>query len=164
MPRRLCLNRCPAITDINASALLACSRALTFSPRTSFNGPSLYENANCRALARLMGRIANCAGAGRHRQTFNFCLRRFDGEEFRQGKNGEPVAGWGTTIASLFDAEKVTVKNVGHAGRSSLKLITMAIGPRSCRKSKRAIFVLLVFGINDGTTPPGFRGRNGDAQ
>jgi rhamnogalacturonan acetylesterase len=37
-----------------------------------------------------------------------------------RGKSGEPVAGWGTPIAAFFDPEKVTVKNVGHAGKSSL--------------------------------------------
>src|SRR5436189_6420930 len=37
-----------------------------------------------------------------------------------KGKSGEPVAGWGTPIAQFFDPEKVTIANVGHAGRSSL--------------------------------------------
>lgn len=36
------------------------------------------------------------------------------------GRNGQPAAGWGTPIAGFFDAQKVEVKNVGHAGRSSL--------------------------------------------
>ena len=35
------------------------------------------------------------------------------------GKSGAPVAGWGTPIAGFFDPEKVVIKNVGHAGRSS---------------------------------------------
>jgi hypothetical protein len=36
-----------------------------------------------------------------------------------KGKSGELVAGWGTPIASFFDSEKVVIRNVGHAGRSS---------------------------------------------
>ena len=36
------------------------------------------------------------------------------------GKNGSPVAGWGTPIAEFFDSNKAVVNNVGHAGRSSM--------------------------------------------
>src|SRR4029434_10907882 len=36
-----------------------------------------------------------------------------------KGKNGEPVAGWGTPLAGFFDPAKVEIKNVGHAGTSS---------------------------------------------
>jgi lysophospholipase L1-like esterase len=70
------------------------------------------------------------------------------------GKNGQPVAGWGTPIAGFFDAGKVTVKNVGHAGKSSFTYYT-GDWPRVLPQINRGDFVLLVFGINDGSTPPG---------
>ena len=71
-----------------------------------------------------------------------------------KGKNGEPVAGWGTPIAEFFDAGKVTVKNVGHAGKSS-RTYYDGDWPKVLPQIQRGDFVLLVFGINDGSTPPG---------
>lgn len=73
-----------------------------------------------------------------------------------RGKNGEPVAGWGTPIAAFFDSEKVTVNNVGHAGTSSLTYY-MGDWPKVLPQIKKGDFVLLVFGINDGgrRTPDG---------
>jgi lysophospholipase L1-like esterase len=70
------------------------------------------------------------------------------------GKNGQPVAGWGTPIANFFDSEKVAVKNVGHAGKSSLTYYT-GDWPRVLPQIQSGDYVLLVFGINDGGTPPG---------
>jgi lysophospholipase L1-like esterase len=70
------------------------------------------------------------------------------------GRNGQPVAGWGTPIASFFDAQRVDVRNVGHAGRSSLTYYT-GDWPNVLPQIKAGDFVLLVFGINDGGTPPG---------
>jgi rhamnogalacturonan acetylesterase len=71
-----------------------------------------------------------------------------------KGKNGQPMVGWGTTIAALFDPAKAVVKNVGHAGKSSL---TYYVGdwPKVLPQINSGDYVLLVFGINDGTTPPG---------
>lgn len=71
-----------------------------------------------------------------------------------KGRNGEPVAGWGTPIAEFFDAQRVVVKNVGHAGRSS-RTYYDGDWPKVLPQIKRGDFVLLVFGINDGPTPPG---------
>jgi rhamnogalacturonan acetylesterase len=71
-----------------------------------------------------------------------------------KGKNGEPVAGWGTPIAEFFDSEKVVVKNVGHAGKSS-RTYYDGDWPKVVPQINRGDFVLLVFGINDGSTPPG---------
>src|SRR5512143_218297 len=71
-----------------------------------------------------------------------------------KGKNGEPVAGWGTPIADFFDPAKVTIKNVGHAGKSS-RTYYDGDWPNVLPQIKSGDFVLLVFGINDGTTPPG---------
>jgi rhamnogalacturonan acetylesterase len=71
-----------------------------------------------------------------------------------KGKNGEPVAGWGTPIAGFFDPEKVVIKNVGHAGRSS-RTYYDGDWPTVLPQIKAGDFVLLVFGINDGSTPPG---------
>jgi lysophospholipase L1-like esterase len=71
-----------------------------------------------------------------------------------KGKSGEPVAGWGTPIAEYFDPAKVTIKNVGHAGQSSHTYYDRD-WPNVLPQIKAGDFVLLVFGINDGTTPPG---------
>ncbi len=85
-----------------------------------------------------------------------------------KGKNGDPVMGWGTTIAAFFDSAKVTVNNVGHAGRSSLTYYE-GDWPGVLPKIHAGDYVLLVFGINDGTTPNGIGdetvvGRNGQEQ
>ena len=81
-----------------------------------------------------------------------------------KGKNGEPMVGWGTPIAEFFNPEKVVVKNVGHAGKSSLTYYN-GDWPNVLPQIKADDFVLLVFGINDGSTPPGIGdetvGRNG---
>src|SRR5438067_739783 len=71
-----------------------------------------------------------------------------------KGKSGEPVAGWGTPIAAYFDPAKVVIKNVGHAGKSSLTYYD-GDWPKVLPQIKAGDFVLLVFGINDGGTPPG---------
>ena len=70
------------------------------------------------------------------------------------GNNGQPVAGWGTPIAEYFDPEKVVVENAGHAGKSSFTYYT-GDWPDVLPQIKPGDFVLLVFGINDGSTPPG---------
>jgi rhamnogalacturonan acetylesterase len=67
------------------------------------------------------------------------------------GKNGSPVAGWGTPIAAYFDPAKVVVSNVGHAGRSS-RTYYDGDWPGVLPKINAGDYVLLVFGINDGTT------------
>jgi lysophospholipase L1-like esterase len=71
-----------------------------------------------------------------------------------KGKNGSPMVGWGTPIAAFFDPGKVTVNNVGHAGRSS-RTYYDGDWPRVLPQIKSGDFILLVFGINDGTTLPG---------
>ena len=71
-----------------------------------------------------------------------------------KGKNGDPVAGWGQPISDLFDAQKVLVKNVGHGGRSSRTYYDRD-WPAILTQIQQGDFVLLVFGINDGSTPPG---------
>jgi lysophospholipase L1-like esterase len=70
------------------------------------------------------------------------------------GKNREPVAGWGTPIAGFFDPAKVVIRNVGHAGTSS-RTYYEGDWPTVLPQIKPGDFVLLVFGINDGSTPPG---------
>ena len=84
------------------------------------------------------------------------------------GKNGNPVAGWGTPIATFFDPAKVAVNNVGHAGRSSLTYYD-GDWPHVLPRITAGDYVLLVFGINDGTTPNGIGdetrpGRDGQEQ
>jgi lysophospholipase L1-like esterase len=71
-----------------------------------------------------------------------------------RGKSGEPVAGWGTPIAKFFDPDKVVIKNVGHAGRSS-RTYYDGDWPNVLPQINKGDFVLLAFGINDGSTPPG---------
>ena len=71
-----------------------------------------------------------------------------------KGKSGEPVAGWGTPLAEFFDSAKVDLKNVGHAGKSS-RTYYDGDWPQVLPQIKAGDFVLLVFGINDGSTPPG---------
>ena len=71
-----------------------------------------------------------------------------------KGKNGEPMVGWGTPITNFFDPEKVVIKNVGHAGRSSHTYYD-GDWPNVLPQIKAGDYVLLVFGINDGSTPPG---------
>ena len=70
------------------------------------------------------------------------------------GKNGQPVAGWGTPIAEFFDPQKVTIANVAYAGQSSMSYYNRD-WPAVLEKVHSGDFVLLVFGINDGRTPPG---------
>jgi lysophospholipase L1-like esterase len=71
-----------------------------------------------------------------------------------RGKSGEPVAGWGTPVADFFDPAKATIKNVAHAGTSSRSYYE-GDWPRVLPQIRSGDFVLLVFGINDGSTPPG---------
>jgi len=66
-------------------------------------------------------------------------------------RQGRKMAGWGTPIADFFDPAKVTVKNVGHAGQSSLTYYN-GDWPAVLPQIKKGDYVLLVFGINDGTT------------
>jgi lysophospholipase L1-like esterase len=81
------------------------------------------------------------------------------------------MQGWGTPLTLFFDPEKVTIKNVGHAGTSSLTYYN-GDWPKVLPQINAGDFVLIVFGINDGTTPPGtgdetahvtVRGRDYDA-
>jgi lysophospholipase L1-like esterase len=75
------------------------------------------------------------------------------------GRNGEPCAGWGTPLADYFEPAKVTVANVAHAGTSSRSYFTNpGDWPSVLPRIKAGDFVLLVFGINDGTPPPNGRG------
>jgi hypothetical protein len=64
----------------------------------------------------------------------------------------------GHTLATFFDPARVEIKNVAHAGTSSAATTTET-GPRAF-PIRAGDFVLLVFGINDGSTPPGTRRRN----
>jgi lysophospholipase L1-like esterase len=66
--------------------------------------------------------------------------------------NANGALGWGTPIADYFDPAKATIKNVGHAGTSSLTYYN-GDWPRVLPQIGSGDYVLLVFGINDGTTP-----------
>jgi lysophospholipase L1-like esterase len=71
-----------------------------------------------------------------------------------KGKSGEPLIGWGTPFADFFDPAKVVINNVAHAGTSS-RTYYEGDWPRVLPQIRSGDFVLLVFGINDGSTPPG---------
>lgn len=76
-----------------------------------------------------------------------------------KGKSGEQCAGWGTPIADYFDAVKVEVANVAHAGTSSRSYFNgSGDWPSVLPRIKAGDLVLLVFGINDGAAPPAGRG------
>ncbi len=70
------------------------------------------------------------------------------------GKSGAPLVGWGTPIVQFFDPAKVAIKNVAHAGRSS-RAYYEGDWPGVLPQIQPGDYVLLVFGINDGSTPPG---------
>lgn len=72
-----------------------------------------------------------------------------------RGKSGEPCVGWGTPLADYFDPAKVEIANVAHAGTSSRTYYNNAGDwPSVLPRIGAGDFVLLVFGINDGTAPP----------
>jgi lysophospholipase L1-like esterase len=76
-----------------------------------------------------------------------------------RGRNGEPCAGWGTPLADYFDPAKIAVANVAHAGTSSRTYyLNPTDWPSVLPRIKAGDFVLIVFGINDGTPPPRGRG------
>lgn len=76
-----------------------------------------------------------------------------------KGKSGEQCAGWGTPLADYFDPAKAVVANVAHAGTSSQSYFNGAGDwPKVLPRVKAGDYVLLVFGINDGTPPPRGRG------
>ena len=66
-------------------------------------------------------------------------------------KSSAPIQGWGTPVAAYFDPAKVTVSNEGHGGKSS-RTYYDGDWPRVLPKIAPGDLVLLVFGINDGTT------------
>ena len=77
-----------------------------------------------------------------------------------RGRNGRPVAGWGTPLADYFDPARLTVRNVAHAGQSSRTYFTNPNDwPRVEPLIRPGDYVLLVFGINDGGPPTSYRSR-----
>lgn len=76
-----------------------------------------------------------------------------------KGRSGEQCAGWGTPLADYFDPARATVANVAHAGTSSQSYFNNAGDwPKVLPRIKAGDYVLLVFGINDGSPPPRGRG------
>ncbi len=71
-------------------------------------------------------------------------------------KSPGDIMGWGTPIADYFDAAKVMINNVAHAGTAS-RTYFETDWPKVLPQIKAGDFLLLVFGINDGglRTPPG---------
>ncbi len=76
------------------------------------------------------------------------------------GRNGQPMVGWGTPLAEYFDSAKVAVANVAHAGQSSRTYYNnTGDWPSVLPAIKAGDFVLMVFGINDGGPPRAVRDR-----
>lgn len=103
--------------------------------------------------------LAAAACADAHRPTV-FVLGDSTARNTAKGKTGEPCAGWGTPLADYFDAAKVTVANVAHAGQSSRTYFNLpGDWPAVLPRIQRGDFVLLVFGINDGGPPTAVTSR-----
>lgn len=118
-------------------------------------------------LFNAVGTIAFAETAATTRPTIFICG---DSTAKNTGKDkaGQPLEGWGTAIAAYFDPAKVTIDNVAHAGRSSMTYYN-GDWPSVLPKIHADDYLLLVFGINDGTTPDGTGddtrpGRNGEPQ
>jgi len=76
------------------------------------------------------------------------------------GRNGQPIVGWGTPLADYFDSAKIAVANVAHAGTSSRTYYNNpGDWPSVLPRIKAGDFMLLVFGINDGGPPRAVRDR-----
>lgn len=69
-------------------------------------------------------------------------------------KSPLPIMGWGTPLAGFFDPARVTIDNEGHGGTSS-RTYHDGDWPRVLPKIKPGDYLLLVFGINDGSTYDG---------
>ncbi|MEO7415152.1 MAG: GDSL-type esterase/lipase family protein [Opitutaceae bacterium] len=111
-------------------------------------------------LTRVMLMIAvgpsafRVAGADAATKPTIFVLGDSTARNSGKGKSGEAVEGWGTPLANYFDAEKVTIANVAHAGQSSRTYFNLPNDwPSVLLRIKAGDFVLLVFGINDGGPP-----------
>ncbi len=103
-------------------------------------------------------RLAAAEGSTTTKPTI-FVLGDSTARNTAKGKNGEQCAGWGTPLADYFDPAKAEVANVAHAGTSSRTYYTNpGDWPSVLPRIKRGDFVLLVFGINDGSAPPTGRG------
>jgi rhamnogalacturonan acetylesterase len=106
------------------------------------------------AAAMISGRAVAAEAAG---QPTIFVLGDSTAHNTAKGRNGQQCAGWGTPLADYFDSAKAVVANVAHAGTSSRSYFT-GDWPRVEPRIKAGDFVLIVFGINDGTPPPRGRG------
>jgi lysophospholipase L1-like esterase len=113
------------------------------------NLPSCFRLA---ALVACLGAFAAVrATAGDAKPTI-FVIGDSTARNNAKGMNGEPCLGWGNPIADFFDETKVEVANVAHAGQSSRTyFIKEADWPSVHPRIKAGDFVLLVFGINDGS-------------
>jgi lysophospholipase L1-like esterase len=70
------------------------------------------------------------------------------------GKNGQPMAGWGTPFSDYFNPARVSVRNVAHAGQSSRTYFNHPDDwPKILPDIKAGDFVLISFGMNDGGPP-----------
>jgi lysophospholipase L1-like esterase len=127
-------------------------------PVLQFTSLSLLKNMKVKLLLLILPSLLGISECGRAQDTTNkpaiFVCGDSTAKNSGKGKNGEPMVGWGTPITNFFDPEKVIIKNVGHAGKSS-RTYYDGDWPNVLPQIKTGDFVLLVFGINDGSTSPG---------
>jgi len=64
------------------------------------------------------------------------------------GKNGQ--WGWGSFLAEYFDTAKISIQNLAIGGRSSRTFITEGRWDRILAQLKKADYVIMQFGHNDG--------------
>jgi rhamnogalacturonan acetylesterase len=110
---------------------------------------------------RLLGLFAMCCAAGFRLAAAEptgkpsiFILSDATAFNSGAGRNGQPVAGWGTPFADFFDADKVTVRNVAHTGMSSRTFFNHPDHwPKVAAELKAGDLLLLGFGLNDGGPP-----------
>jgi lysophospholipase L1-like esterase len=116
--------------------------------------------AACAVLSVILGVGRLDAADGPAGKPTLFVLGDSTARNSGKGKSGEPVLGWGTPLADYFDADKVAVANVAHAGQSSRTYYNLpGDWPSVLPRITAGDYVLLVFGINDGGPPRTVRDR-----
>ena len=105
----------PARNACEASALVgttACRLSPMFTTDVRFGSYSLLILIAACFFGVIRGNAADAAP----RLPLIFVLGDSTARTSGSGKNGTPMAGWGTPLADYFDREKTTVANVAHAG------------------------------------------------
>ena len=96
----------------------------------------------CALVALAWSPLACCAAPGKP------TLFLIGDSTVKNGTKGQE--GWGTPLAGLFDAEKITVKNAALGGRSSRTFLTEGLWEKVLAEVKAGDFAIVQFGHNDG--------------